>query len=436
MQKRIIATLLALSLCCSSVFAAENTETAADTEADAPQTAAEASVEEEEQSGEAVPAEETEEETAAEEPAPQPDPEGTLSYANLERRMRENNATMKALEETIASVEVLDYDKMKENLRDSLNSIGKGMWFMSAMGVDNTSLSSSYSSLKDTFDDLKEGKLQEDNEGIIRQLKNAQDQMVMAAESLYVSLLEMGNSRTNLQRSLDALDRTVAEMELRYQRGQISALQLQEVRDGRTQLKSGLDTLSTNIVVYTAQLENLVGLSPSGKLKLTEVPEITAEQVAAMSYEKDLEAAREKSYTLYDAAQTLEDAKEDLHDAGKQYGFNEKRYEYVSAQHTYQAAQYTYQATVDSFELGFHSAYTVVADYQQVLKAAESALALQKNTYASVETKYRQGNISKNTLLDAQDDLAEAEAAVVTAKHNLFTAYRTYWWAVEHGVLN
>ncbi|MGM9571642.1 MAG: hypothetical protein ACI3ZR_05415, partial [bacterium] len=175
---------------------------------------------------------------------------------------------------------------------------------MSAMGIDNTSLSSSYNSLKDTFEDLKEGKLQEDNEGIIRQLKNAQDQMIMAAENLYVSLLEMGNTRTNLQRSLDALDRTVAEMELRYQRGQISALQLQEVRDGRTQLKSGLDTLSTNIIVYTAQMENLVGLSPSGKLKLSEVPEITAEQVAAMSYEKDLEAAKEKSYTLYDAAQT------------------------------------------------------------------------------------------------------------------------------------
>ena len=428
MRKRILALLLALALCCSPALAAEDA-------ADGEEAAEAASTEEAQGETETAPeeAEEVPEET---EPAPPPDADGTLSYANLEVRIREHNATIKALEESIASVEVLDYDKMQENLRDSLNSIGRGMWAMSSLGIDNTSLSSSYNALKDTFDDLKDGKLQEDNAGIIRQLENAQDQMIMAAETLYVSLLEMDNSRDTLQRKLDALDRTVAEMELRYQRGQISALQLQEVRDGRTQLKSGLDTLSTNIIVYTAQLENLVGLEPTGTLKLSEIPDITPEQVAAMSYDTDLAAAKETSYTLYDAAQTLEDAKEDLRDAGKQYGFNEKRYEYISAQHTYQAAQYTYQATVDSFELGFHSAYTVVADYQQVLAAEESALSLAKNTYASEETKYRQGNISKNALLDAQDDLAEAEAAVLTARHNLFTAYRTYWWAVTKGVLN
>lgn len=422
MQKRILAVLVALSLCCSSTFAAE--PAAEGTDGDAQETAEVSSTEEGQEAA-----------TAAEPAAAQPDAERTLSYANLEARMRENNATMKALEETIASLEVLDYDKMQENLRETLNGIGKGIWALSNY-MDTSAMSSTYDSLKDTFDDLKNGKLQADNAGIIRQLENAQDQMILAAENLYVALLEMENTRGTLQRSLDALDRTVTEMELRYQRGQISALQLQEVRNGRTQLKSGLDTLSTNIVVYTAQLENLVGLSPSGILTLSEVPEITAEQVAAMSYEEDLEIAKENSYTLYDAARTLEDAKEDLHDAGKQYGFNEKRYEYISAKHTYQAAQYTYQAAVDSFELGFHSAYTVVADYQQVLAAAESALSLAENTYASMETKYRQGNISKNDLLDAQDDLAEAEAAVLTAKHDLFTAYRTYWWAVNEGVLN
>ncbi len=61
---------------------------------------------------------------------------------------------------------------------------------------------------------------------------------------------------------------------------------------------------------------------------------------------------------------------------------------------------------------------------------------LAKDTYAAQETKYRQGNLPQNKLLDAQDELHKAEAAVLTARHNLFTAYRTYWWAVEYGVLN
>lgn len=426
MQKRIVAMLLALSLCCSSALAAESTP------ADAPQETAEAASTEKENT---------------EEPAPPPDAEGTLSYANLERRVRENNATMKALEETIASVEALDYDKMKENLRKSLNGIGKAMWGLSATanipGVPDMSdsythgvLSTSYSSLRDVFEDLKDGKLQEDNAGVVRQLKNAQDQLIMAAETLYVSLLELENKRDSLQRSLNAMDRTVAEMELRYQRGQISALQLQQVHSGRTQLKSGVDTLTTNIGLYTAQLENLVGLKPTGTLVLSEVPDITQEQIKAMSYDEDLDAAKEKSYTLYAAEQTLQDAKEDFHDAGKEYGFNEKRYEYISAQHTWQAAQYTYQAAIQTYELSFRSAYQLVGDYQQAVGAAETALSLAKNTCTSVETKYRQGTVSNNDLLAAQDDVAEAENAVLTAKHNLFTAYRTYWWAVNTGVLD
>ena len=53
-----------------------------------------------------------------------------------------------------------------------------------------------------------------------------------------------------------------------------------------------------------------------------------------------------------------------------------------------------------------------------------------------MELKYRQGTISRNALSDAEDDLAEAKDAVETARRNLFTAYRTYYWAVNYGVMS
>ena len=53
-----------------------------------------------------------------------------------------------------------------------------------------------------------------------------------------------------------------------------------------------------------------------------------------------------------------------------------------------------------------------------------------------MELKYRRGMISKNDYLAAKDDLAEAQDAVTTAQHNLFTAYSAYDWAVRFGVLN
>ena len=101
----------------------------------------------------------------------------------------------------------------------------------------------------------------------------------------------MQNTRQGLQRQLDAMDRSVAEMELRYQLGQISALTLQQVKDGRTQLQSGLATLEMNLANYTRQLEVMLGLPQTGTLILEDVPKVSKSQVEKMSLEEDLAAA-------------------------------------------------------------------------------------------------------------------------------------------------
>ena len=380
------------------------------------------------------------------------DPEGTVSFANLEARVRENNLTIRMLEESIASIDVVDYEKMYDELKDGLNEIAKIQRTMLQLGqldsaMGNTSLSgsfsseyifssldASYDSLRETFDDLKDGKIQGDYAAAKRQLENAENQVVMGAETLYMAILEMQNTRASLQRQLDALDRTVEEMELRYKLGQISALTLQQVKNGRTQLASGIATLDMNIRNYTRQLEVMLGLEQTGSLTLTEPPEVSDKQVAEMDYDAALAAAKEKSYDLFAAQKTLDDAEETYKDSIKGYGQN--NYHYKSAVHTYEAAKYTYQSTVQSFEMNFRTMYDAVADYQQVLKASQSALDYQKNACAASQLKYQQGTISKNSLLEAQDSLASAEADVATAKHNLFSAYHTYLWAVESGSLN
>lgn len=366
------------------------------------------------------------------------DAEGTVSFENLEQRVLDNATTVKMLDETIASIDATDFDKMYDDLRDGLNKISDFQYLLIKTGQKESytyqKLADQYASMEQTFDDLKEGKLQTDAEAAKRQLQDAKYQTVMGAETLYIAILEMQNTRQGLQRQLDALDRSVAEMELRYQLGQISALTLQQVKDGRTQLQSGLATLEMNLANYTRQLEVMLGLPQTGTLILEDVPKVSKGQVEEMSLEEDLAAAKEKSYTLYAAKRDLDEAKETYDDARDQYSTNS--YQRKSAEHTYAAAQYTYQSSLESFELNFRTAFASVADYQQVLEASESALAYQQASYAASELKYQQGTISKNTLLTAQDDLHAAEDAVTTARHNLFSAYNTYLWAVEYGILN
>lgn len=92
---------------------------------------------------------------------------GVLSFENLDSRLRENNYNLLALEETIASIEVLDYDKMYDSLKKQLNEIADYQWMLIQFGQGNSyssaMLPQNYSAVRDTFDAIKDGELQQDN---------------------------------------------------------------------------------------------------------------------------------------------------------------------------------------------------------------------------------------------------------------------------------
>ena len=417
--RRLLAAALALALCVATVFAAELQA----------QSAEEAGQNQE--SGEA--GEETPEETYI------PDPAGTVSYENLERRMRENNLSLLALEESILAIEAIDYDEMADDYRQALNEIANAQWGMITGSVIPglgsmlaSSLDAQYDALREAFDDIKDGNLQQDNADLIWQLENTQNQLVVAGEALYIALASLEINEQTLDPSLDAVERGIQEAELRYQLGQISALTLEQTRANRTALISSQQTLNMNKENLGIQLKQMIGAELSSQMELTALPQVTDEQLEAMDLEADLAAAKEASYSLYDAKLTLDDAKETFDDAPR----NQKSYEYQVALHQWQGAQYTYNAAVQSFETSFRTLYNQVKDCKQVLDAARTALSVEEGNYAVDQMKYEQGSISYNTLLTAQDDMAAAREAVDTAAINLFSAYNTYRWAVEYGILN
>ena len=45
-------------------------------------------------------------------------------------------------------------------------------------------------------------------------------------------------------------------------------------------------------------------------------------------------------------------------------------------------------------------------------------------------------HLEKVYYLTAKDDLQASEEKVMTASNDLFSAYNTYCWAVQHGILN
>ena len=431
MKTRLLALLLAGAVTASllgvSALAAEE---------DKPEKTGAAQTQEESEDGQEAG------ETQPEEEPYIPDPVGTLTFENLERRMRENNLTLLALEENIQAIRVIDYDEMYEDIRQALNEIASAQWTMITsvpMGMGSmmaSSLDAQYDALREQFEAIKDGELQKDNEDAIWQLQTLQDQMVLAGETTYLGVVELENSLKTVDRNLETLDRTLQELELRYELGQISSQTLEQTRASRTALLSTRQTLVSNLSNYKLQLELMAGGELNGQVQLGALPQVTDGQLAAMDLEADLTAAKEASYDLYEAQLTLDDAKETYDDAGGDGYHNKDNYEWQAANHQWNAARYTHDAAVQNFETAFRTLYLQVKDCKQVLDAAGTALAVEQSNYAVTQLKYEQGSVSYNALLEAQDSVDEAQDAVDTATNDLFSAYHTYRWAVDRGILN
>lgn len=405
--------------------------------------------------------EQKKDETAAETAQTTPDAAGTLSFENLGARMKEKSYALLALEESIALVESTDYEKVEQELRDGLNEIADAQWKMTALGsagamahdatsatqaaigavgaavgsLANQSLQTQYDALREQFDAVRDGELQKDNAGVVHQLKNMEDSTIQMAQSAYITLLGLEEQSAALARQDAALDRTLAELELRYQLGQISTMTLEQAKAGKIQLESGKATLDMNITALRRQLNAMVGEELTAPLSLGALPTVTAEQLSAMDVEKDLEKAKAASYDLYAAKKTLDDADEEYDDSGAKSYYNERDYKKVQARHKWQSAQYTYNATVQKYELTFRSLCDKVKDCAQILSAAKVSLECERSDLAAAQLKYEQGTISENALHTAEDELYTAQDTVSGAERDLFTAYNNYRWAVDCGLL-
>lgn len=375
----------------------------------------------------------------------------TIAFVDLEKQLRAKNLQLNAIEENVLIIEDINYDDLYEDIRKQLNDIAAAQWglvtipdeaiaggLISGYERDKSydQLDQAYDALRETFDAIKDGELQEDNQDIVWQLNSLEDQIVMGGEALYVALVGLEIQESGLQRQLTAMNRTVEEMELRYNMGQISALQLSQVKAGQTSLASGLETLRMNIANYKLQLEMMIGAELNGDITLGTLPEVTAEELAAMNLQEDLLTAKTNSYALHEAALTLEDAAEVYDDAGGDGYMKPEKYEYKKAKHTWNSAVHTYNNTLQEFELKFRTLYAQVQDCYQIWNASLVSLASEQQNFKASELKYQQGTISQNAYLDAQDTLTKAEETVKTAANDLFSMYNTYCWAVQHGILN
>lgn len=412
--------------------------------------------------------------------------DGTLAFSQIGERVKANNLTLKSAQESLKQAKAMDWNDAIDEMEDAIDnldiqisqlltgsssqlaeankalqaslasvSVSKEGFVDLGDVIKNTiavstlttlseygkiqveSLKSTKESLEDQLDDLKEQK--EDYQKTLadteRQIDYAADQTISGAESLYLTILSTQLQLDGLKNNtLASTQRSLKEIELRYQLGQVSKLTLTQVQNGYESLESSITSLENTVSTLYSSLQSLMGDVPTGKLRLLDTPSVTANELSYLNYASDLSKAKENSYTLYTADRAVEDAEDAMNDARRDEGKNS--YQYKMAEYAYQSSLYKKDAAVANFEASFLNLYKAIAPAQTALAAKQSALAYEQQMYAVAEKKYQLGNLSANALQDAKDTLDSAQRDVEAAQLDLFTAYHSYNQAVKLGLIS
>lgn len=249
--------------------------------------------------------------------------DGTLSFDQIGPRVKANNLTLKAAQESLKSAEAMDWDEAIDEMEDAIDAMelqismlvssGAGELANAKKNLEHTlkqiaitegkisnvsditdgmfdslslialgkysemqaaSLKASLESMEDQLDDLQDQKedYQKTLEDTARQIDYAAAQTIAGAESLYLTILSTQLQLEALQETMESTQRSLREVELRYELGQVSQLTLLQAQSGYDSLKASMDSLENTISTLYSSLQSLMGDVPTGRLTLPAPP--------------------------------------------------------------------------------------------------------------------------------------------------------------------
>jgi outer membrane protein TolC len=139
----------------------------------------------------------------------------------------------------------------------------------------------------------------------------------------------------------------------------------------------------------------------------------TAEELSGVSYDKNWSAAAGRNVDVMNAEVKRNNEKDS----------------------DYQSNKKAYQAAVSSFSCKYKILCLTVAEKNRLTESARAAVDYQTRTVAIAKEKYGRGMLSYEEYLTAQDALKRARDDLQSAGLDLFTAYRNYVWATDHGIV-
>lgn len=345
-------------------------------------------------------------------------PSSYVRFEDLRKQLNKYNNNVKALNETISSLDHIDASDAVAPLEALLQSVNGALASLRSTETAApeliqplaTSLTAEAALLTAQIQSVK-SQISSGNdtmESTENTLNDSINQIVKGAESLYVGIITMESAANDVQNGIDSLNRAVALVEKQVELGMASSYDAESMRHQRSTVQSQLESLEYQIKTAKITLEGMLGMSLNGTVTLHPLSIPTAADVASVDYDAKLSSAMRRNVDVKNAA---------LKDNGSD------------------SADYTYQGARETFAYKFKLICLAVPEQQRLVDAAEETLAFQQRTLSIAAKKYQLGMLSHEEYLAAENDVRSASSSLFTAQLDLFTAYRNYEYACQYGIV-
>ncbi len=255
-----------------------------------------------------------------------------------------------------------------------------------------------------------------------KQAKNVSGQLALGAQTMLITIKNLGCTKENLQVTLKQLDRNLAVLKTQRKLGMIGQLQLDTVQNQRNKLAQSIDTLETTRENLGSSVALMCGLDASTIVMPADFEVLYEGNLDKMSYNKDLEQAQKNSFLIWQKQDAVRSA------------YNSYDKNISGTAEAVKSAEDALAAARESVVAAFDSTYKTVKDCRTTLAAKRTAQSQAELDLKTATVKYKKGIISKLAYQQAQDAVTTAKLNVESAYLSLYTAYNQYEWAKE-GVL-
>ena len=377
-------------------------------------------------------------------------------FASIDRLVRENNESIKSFKKTLASVlgtdtsaqfkdQIASYEiqnaslsqqaagyqasadelfKAAENSKDettkaALEAQANAMALLAQQAKMNIAVNEGIiSGLEDSQEDTQH-QIEDTYTATKKQLDNAADQIVIGAETQYITLVTIDNNINTLNRSIAAVDRSIDVMKVQLEIGMASEMDLKTLENQRQTLESNLETLKSQQKTLQQSLSLTLGNEVGTYVEARTLPYMNNYRLQSINYDEDLEQAMDNSYAIWQKWDTARKASNDYED------------NITSTADAYQAAKIDLEATKEQTENSFKALYDTLLEKQRLFEQAKENLEFAEENFKVVEVKYNMGNISTLEYENEKDTVESAKDAVTTAEVDFFTAYNNYQWGIK-----